>query len=554
MPISFPWPSPLVQAEVETYLTYFHDRPYCVFDERWLLQNASSLPPNIAYPLVALTRRLSLDSPGLAGREMSMVPGGKIRLSFLQGTFLNAQLYFADGNAHRACASVAIGLRVIQSLGFNLDRNISEMNNADIESMRRTTWAFFMLDRTYNASRSYSLCLSDNHFTLMFPSSGMGSPTVQGSLHEMSTKQGQKVDQGIMACLVQLYALWGQATEWVFEPSITSTPSPWQAGSTLSMLESKWMQFETQFADTHRYMNVDFKRRAREERQSHRYLSSWLCVHFLFHSIQCLLHHPFVAMIKLRHLKGSLSTTFLQKSFETFLIHSRWIARFIKEMAEVDLRLYDPFFGYLAAVAATIQLEHTGNQNPRIALLVNEEYCILVGFMSGLSSRWESMRILGDKVYELAARHQNYGSLFYNQDGFSGALSTMPTPSNLPRMSSEDEALMWDILDFISSSSFNKQANTERSANHHEETMINGPDALGQGSDDEDPATGQGQGSVTPSFLAQDQELIGRASASRPVKEPSSDWLYSQQGGHDAVAAVPAIPDWMIFGDFTEHL
>ncbi|KAJ5682133.1 fungal specific transcription factor [Penicillium maclennaniae] len=74
-PISFPLPSSLVQAEVETYLTYFHDRPYCVFDESWLLQNASSLPSNIAYPLVALTRRLSPDSPGLAGRELTM---GKI--------------------------------------------------------------------------------------------------------------------------------------------------------------------------------------------------------------------------------------------------------------------------------------------------------------------------------------------------------------------------------------------------------------------------------------------------------------------------------------------
>ncbi|KAJ5682132.1 Transcription factor [Penicillium maclennaniae] len=298
----------------------------------------------------------------------------------------------------------------------------------------------------------------------------------------MSTKHGQKVDQGIMACLVQLYALWGQATEWLFEPSITSTLPPWQAGSTLSMLESKWMQFEIQFADTHRYINVDFKRRAREERQSHRYLSSWLCVQFLFHSIQCLLHRPFVTMIKLRHLK-----------------------------------------------------EHTGNQNPRIALLVNEEYRV-------------------DKVYELAARHQNYGSLFYNQDGFSGALSTMPTPSNLPRMSSSDEALMWDILDLTSSSSFNKPANTGRLTTHNAKTMTNGPDAPEQGSDDEDPTTGQEQVSVTPGFLAQDQELMGQASASRPLKEPSSDWLSSKQGGHNAVAAVPDIPDWMIFGDFTEHL
>lgn len=401
-------PTPFVQSEVETYLTYFHDRPYCVFEKSWLLKNASSLPSDIAYPLVALTRRLSVSSPGKAGRGRSTgnlcaerawnilssrYQDGETGLSFLQGTFLSAQLDFADGNAHRGSASVAIGLRVIQFFGYNQGRNLSEMSRTEAEARRRITWAFFMLDRTYNASRNYSLCLADNHFTLLFPSS-IGSSVVRGSLHERSTKQGHKVDQGIMACLVQLYALWGKATEWVFEPFMTSALPPWQTGSALSILESEWMQFETQFADTHRYMNVDFKRRAREEPQTHPYLSSWLCVQFLFHSIQCLLHHPFVTMIKLRHMEGNFSATFLQKSFETSLIHSRWIARFIKEMAEVDMRLCDPFFGYLAAIAATIQLEHTGNKNPKIALLLNEEYRILVGFMSELSSQCESMRIL----------------------------------------------------------------------------------------------------------------------------------------------------------------
>lgn len=380
-----------------------------MFDKDWLLQNASSLPSDIAFPLVALTRRLSVHSPGLAGRGMSTgkfcaerawsilsshYQDGKTGLSFLQGTFLNAQLEFADGNAHRGCASVAIGLRVIQYFGLNQGKGLSNLSESEAEARRRITWAFFMLDRTYNASRNYSLCLSDNNFTLFFPSSSKRESPVRGSLHEKTNTQGQKVDQGIMACLVQLYALWGKATEWVFEPLETSSLPPWQTGSSLSILESEWMQFETQFADKHRYMNVDFKRRAREDPDARPYLSTWLCVQFLFHSIQCLLHHPFVTMIKLRNLSCNLSATFLQKSFETSLIHSRWIARFIKEMAEVEMRLCDPLFGYLAAIAATIQLEHTGNKNPQIALLVNSEFRTLVDFMTELSAQWESMRVL----------------------------------------------------------------------------------------------------------------------------------------------------------------
>lgn len=319
---------------------------------------------------------------------------GRTGLSFLQANFLIAQLDLADGNAHRGCSSVALGLRVIQTFGFNQGKNLSCSSPLESEARKRITWAYFMLDRTYNASRNYSLCLSDNLFTLQFPSPGTETTGFRGSLHGKSKKQGHRVDQGIMACLLRLYSLWGKATEWVFEPLPTSSLPPWQSGSALAMLESEWMQFETQFADAHRYMNVDFKRRAQNDPESRPYLLTWLSVQFLFHSIPCFLHHPFVTMIKLRHMRGNLSATFLQKSFETSLIHARWISRFIREMAEVGLRLYDPFFGYLAAIAATVHLEHTGNKNPKIALLLNNEYRDLVGFMTELSAEWDSMRIL----------------------------------------------------------------------------------------------------------------------------------------------------------------
>jgi hypothetical protein len=322
-------------------------------------------------------------------------------LSFLQGLFLLAQVDFSDGQAHRGYMSVALGLRAIQSVGLN-KQNASYLssNNPDIEARKRISWAFFMLDRTYSASRNYSLSLSDKQFTLPFPSpetetsSGDDVPSTYGSLHDGPGKQGQKVDYGILACLLRLYSLWGKTTEYVFEPFAENTLPPWQTGSALAILESEWLQFETHFADAHRYINVDFKKRAREDPTSRTYISTWVFVQFLFHSIQCLLHHPFVIMTKLRNFNGNISATFLQKSFETSLLHSRWIVRFIREIADVNFETYDPFLGYLAAIAATIQLEHTGSKNPQIALLVNKEFRTLVDFMTELSVYWGNMSIL----------------------------------------------------------------------------------------------------------------------------------------------------------------
>lgn len=141
-------------------------------------------------------------------------------------------------------------------------------------------------------------------------------------------------------------------------------------------------------------MNVDFCRRAREEPGSRAYLSTWLCVQFLFHSVQALLHHPFVVTSKLRQYGRNIPSTFLQKSFESSVIHSRWIARFVREMNEVDFKLYDPFIGYLCAIAATIQLEHSQSKKQQVARLAKNDYETLVAFVTDLTAYWGNMGVL----------------------------------------------------------------------------------------------------------------------------------------------------------------
>jgi hypothetical protein len=152
-----------------------------------------------------------------------------------------------------------------------------------------------------------------------------------------------------------------------------------------------------------------------------------------------------------------------------------------------------------------------------------------------------------NKVNELAARHQNYGSLYYNQEGFSGALSKMPTPSTMPRMSAEDEGLMWEILDFGCSSGgdaamkFGDLAVPRESkiqANEgHPTQRVGQQNKKDQG------------GGMTPNLpnLHQMSESINEGTL--------PEWPFQTRGGGDVLAAMPDIPDWMILGDYmAEHL
>lgn len=155
---------------------------------------------------------------------------------------------------------------------------------------------------------------------------------------------------------------------------------------------------------------------------------------------------------------------------------------------------------------------------------------------------------------ELAARHQNYGSLFYNQDGFSGALSSMPTPSNLPRMSAEDEALMWNILDFTSSSSFPDGLDVTDLTLQPQESTAKETRSLGESFTLDTHEQSQAHGPEDSIFHDQGSSLLN-GGVSQPVDgNPPSQWPFGNRVSNNPLAVVPDIPDWMIFGDFTEHL
>ncbi|EAW13714.1 fungal specific transcription factor domain-containing protein [Aspergillus clavatus NRRL 1] len=455
-----------------------------------------------------------------------------------------AQVDLAAGRSDRACTGIGLGLRILQSAGLHRrDAYTSLMNSDEIEEHKRIAWSFFMLDRHYNASRTYSLALADKHFTLPFPSSiriGAEGFLNIGILHYRPGIAANSIDQGILSCLIRLSSIWGKATEYIFEPLEATAQPPWQSGTALAVLESDWLQFQTHFADAHRYMNVDFRRRAREEPSSRAYLSTWLCVQFLFHSLQGFLHHPFVVSSKLRAVEGNIPSTFLQKCYESSLIHSRWIARFVREMTEVDMRLQDPFIGYLCAIAATIQLEHTVGNNQKVSRLAKKDYRILVDYVIGMSAQWENMRVLvynlpSTRLNELSFRRRKYGSLYENQEQFSGILPRMPTSTELPRMSAEDEALMWDILDFNSSCSFAQAFSLGGLTSHN---RIAGSQVLDQG--EHAPPTQDQQATFVQPFSIQ-----GMSSLFETAMDPSPDAFLPD--GDDPGLSLSDTTDWLLF-------
>jgi hypothetical protein len=60
-------------------------------------------------------------------------------------------------------------IREIRALFFIQPHGLNYLSNdPEVETRKRITWAFFMLDRSYSASRNYSLSLSDKQIRALF--------------------------------------------------------------------------------------------------------------------------------------------------------------------------------------------------------------------------------------------------------------------------------------------------------------------------------------------------------------------------------------------------
>ncbi|KAI9054442.1 hypothetical protein LZ554_001604 [Drepanopeziza brunnea f. sp. 'monogermtubi'] len=454
-------PPDVVEDGVKTYFMAFHAQPYNLMCQRESLRPGHAIDPVVLDSMLALSIRCS-SHPFWSDQSklnhciraltddswkklVNLYSQGDTSLPYLQGLCLLAQVDFADGRVQRAHTQISLGVRIAQSLGYLTEPASLEERSEEIV---RCTWTLFMLDRTFSITRLVSPSLPYQEFRLPKPH-WEGALSLNPMYHNLSTETSLGSGQDLSALLVGIFAIWDDVIRYVFATTSNSTTPPWQPGSELATIEYRFADFEPDFS-MHRYREVDFPRRAIQEPHLRPYFASWLCFQLTYMSIQCCVHHPFIMFIKLQHVIRKVPPSFLQKSYKSSLIHSRWIIRFLNEMDEAGMMLHDPFIGYLAAIAATIQLEHTLSKHSDVAAAARLSFASAVRYLKKLSKYWTSIQELLSIVEELAARLRHRHTLYYSQDDYDGILPAVE--SERVGLAGDDAELMWKVFDYASMS------------------------------------------------------------------------------------------------------
>lgn len=165
-------------------------------------------------------------------------------------------------------------------------------------------------------------------------------------------------EPGIWNTSVHLGWVWSQVRKYVFDCSHNIWKEPWRHDSMYAKVHSDFMETENRIPMCHRYDSVKFYERTRRELKMNRdYWATWLKEQFTYHAIPTVLNHPFLYIIGAQHNPNlGIPNTFWRRSSEQALLHATWIARMIDMVMDKQVELADPFFGHVAATAATVHL------------------------------------------------------------------------------------------------------------------------------------------------------------------------------------------------------
>ncbi|RDW82934.1 hypothetical protein BP5796_04425 [Coleophoma crateriformis] len=433
-----------VQSEiVKLYIQYCDCQPLSLFDTNHLCQYFKSYSLAIQYLVLATALRFSKD-PVIQEKQQPLaqelldrarrlvfedIVNDNVELSTLQALSLHAYLDISTGNFQRASLHVGIGVRLSRLA------KLDSVEHSQTEEQRRCFWNLHLLE-----------CLTCNHLEST-TSSSSDRPSFPTSLNlkleynksiPITTSKCQSsgsVDLGIIGYSLQLIDLWMTSLHYVTGLN-QQTVRAWAPNSGHFHLVEHIMEWESYLCKNHRYAHVRFaEHQSGDIEKNSRYWGPWLLVQFTYHGTLCLLNHPFIYLEKPGILETPESSTFSEKSSDIALLHAKHITRLIDTLEQKDVQVSDPFLGYCATIAATVNLWFCYVEDHGVKEQARSRFIKCYQFVLRLAKFWKVADRMANDLATMNVRASSWD-----------AKAEPPfTPREIPV---KDTLLMWDLVKY----------------------------------------------------------------------------------------------------------
>ncbi|KXJ85727.1 hypothetical protein Micbo1qcDRAFT_237374 [Microdochium bolleyi] len=370
-PSSYPRPAATdISRAIQIYFQRCHRQPVWCF-EREDVRDQASLPDELVYSILALTsrffsvRRAQLQRYGNDARRLIMlrVANGSVALATIESLCLLSHSSFTDGNISLGQFYLGLADQLCRSARLDTVALYSSRDPKS-ERKRRLFWSLQLLEQFYGRQTGLLSALTDvgrpfDPATSEIHGSHVAQSPKPPSLPRDELGYGMGPNEpGIWNTGVYLGWVWSRVRKYVSDCAQNILKEPWRHDSMYARVSSDFMETENRIPMCHRYDSIKFYERDINDLQmNHDYWAPWLKEQFTYHVVPTVLNHPFLYIVGAQHNPNlAIPNTFWKRSSELALLHATWIVRIIDMIVDKQVPLTDPFFGHVAAIAATVHL------------------------------------------------------------------------------------------------------------------------------------------------------------------------------------------------------
>ncbi|GAB0145400.1 hypothetical protein EsHS_00005830 [Epichloe bromicola] len=451
--------SPTIALGIRLYFEFCHRQPIWCF-ERQEVGDVSLVTDELACSILAVTSRFSrraeeLQLYGDNARSLIMarIANGTVGLATIESLCLLSYSSFIDGNVHLGQFHLGLALQLCRSAMLDSDSGYA-MDDVTAERKKRVFWSLQVLDQ-YHGRQTGILSTPTEIWRQSCSSTGgdgrvspAGDDSKVPPLPLDDLGHTMPSEPGIWNTSVQVGWVWSRVRKYVSDCSHGIFREPWWRDSTYATVLSDFMEAENSIPMCHRYDSVKFyERKVEDLRMNRDYWTAWLKEQFTYHAIPTVLNHPFLYIIGAQHNPNlAIPNTFWRRSSELALIHATWIVRMMEMVLDKQVHLTDPFFGHIAAIAATVHLYYCCAAASKLKHKSNADFAKCRKFLKGFIPFSPACRALDrnlDKMTRIAA-----GSETNDVEDWMPSRIYLSVP------------LMWNILQFNCTADSRQLANT----------------------------------------------------------------------------------------------
>ncbi|KZL76610.1 c6 transcription factor [Colletotrichum incanum] len=405
-------PSPSDPAEAplmemgRRYLLWFHGQPITLFDEDTFLQSLSSRDPELILSLQALVLRFppgaltnevkhQLDEKARTSRRMVMdrVTEGRVELSTLQSLCLLNMFDFASGNITQSGLNLTIAIHLAHSIP-------PSANPANAKERNYCLRSIFVLQHLQGC-----IVPASNPAPSLLPGSSTTSPTPLGSMPycRFPVSHSENLpEKNISTVAADFCVVWRMARAYAASPVSPDSPPPWDSRSDYSQVLQSHHDIDCRAPQKFRFATNRIDKQTPEALQAQRrYWMPFLFIQFVHETIPCLLNHPFLLSMRLRHFRHTMPVHFIQQSFESMNRTAGWVIFFLDVLEKKSLTVSDPVVAHCVVVVATIHLQHSFVQDPVLRSKAKTGFEKCMNFLRKTGDVWPCVANMANNLRKL---------------------------------------------------------------------------------------------------------------------------------------------------------